>query len=206
MRIAALLSDSSTDTSNQSPAKACGIELGLSLVDNICDAHVRACQNCQRPFNDDASLLAHRLTHPSPNVSKGSSLHASLATSSPQKFISRPTPGMAQITPTLVSLVACSSSRPPQISLNRSNPSIIGEALRPNLCSICELSCSSSNDLRRHMSRNHGQKSRQFGCGKCGSLFQLKAHLETHVATVHDKLRPYTCATCGLAFGLKWNR
>jgi hypothetical protein len=44
-----------------------------------------------------------------------------------------------------------------------------------------------------------------FDCHLCSKKFRLKGNLETHVRTVHEKVRPFVCAKCPKTFGQKIN-
>lgn len=44
--------------------------------------------------------------------------------------------------------------------------------------------------------------SRQFGCVRCGARFERRGHLQSHIDTVHDRKRPFSCPRgCGKVFG-----
>lgn len=43
---------------------------------------------------------------------------------------------------------------------------------------------------------------RQFGCTRCNARFERRGHLRSHVDTVHDRKRPFSCPlVCGKVFG-----
>ncbi len=44
-----------------------------------------------------------------------------------------------------------------------------------------------------------------FDCHLCSKKFRSKGNLETHVRTVHEKVRPFVCAKCPKNFGQKIN-
>ena len=37
-------------------------------------------------------------------------------------------------------------------------------------------------------------------CDNCGKLFTIKAHLDTHIRTIHEGEKRFTCDSCGRAF------
>eukprot|EP00171_Calliarthron_tuberculosum_P016113 IDg16113t1 len=54
----------------------------------------------------------------------------------------------------------------------------------------------SSNIHKMRLSR------RQFGCSQCHASFERRGHLRSHIDTVHERKRPFSCPRlCGKVFG-----
>eukprot|EP00190_Bangiopsis_sp_CCMP1999_P001065 CAMPEP_0198732666 /NCGR_PEP_ID=MMETSP1475-20131203/37809_1 /TAXON_ID= ORGANISM="Unidentified sp., Strain CCMP1999" /NCGR_SAMPLE_ID=MMETSP1475 /ASSEMBLY_ACC=CAM_ASM_001111 /LENGTH=225 /DNA_ID=CAMNT_0044495809 /DNA_START=298 /DNA_END=975 /DNA_ORIENTATION=- len=73
---------------------------------------------------------------------------------------------------------------------------------------IKDLSAGPSNPLAaEEVIKTHKKKrrNRMFLCDLCSGSFTTRRDLETHVRTVHEKLRPHKCAHCDAHFGTKSN-
>lgn len=64
---------------------------------------------------------------------------------------------------------------------------------------------SSSSGTRGRSKSSKKRRSRIFQCDLCSGSFTSRRDLETHVRTVHEKLRPYKCPHCDSHFGTKSN-
>lgn len=55
--------------------------------------------------------------------------------------------------------------------------------------------------LRKTIAKS--KTARQFPCNRCNARFERRGHLQSHIDTVHDRLRPYSCPrrACGKVFG-----
>jgi len=42
-------------------------------------------------------------------------------------------------------------------------------------------------------------------CGKCGKVLSNAFNMKTHIAAVHDELKPFRCNTCNKVFALAGN-
>ncbi|XP_045537020.1 zinc finger protein OZF-like [Papilio machaon] len=67
----------------------------------------------------------------------------------------------------------------------------------PYLCSECGKSFTNNSNLRQHMNRHSGIK--PFSCAFCPKTFSTKGQMVSHMAT-HTGAHPHKCDECGAAF------
>jgi len=69
-------------------------------------------------------------------------------------------------------------------------------------CSVCQKLFSYKQHLQTHIKTVH-LKIREYSCDLCGKRFGEKSALRKHTKTVHERIRPYKCDKCGSTFGQK---
>eukprot|EP00188_Purpureofilum_apyrenoidigerum_P001404 Plantae.Rhodophyta-Purpureofilum_apyrenoidigerum.ctg17695.p1 GENE.Plantae.Rhodophyta-Purpureofilum_apyrenoidigerum.ctg17695~~Plantae.Rhodophyta-Purpureofilum_apyrenoidigerum.ctg17695.p1 ORF type:complete len:211 (-),score=35.89 Plantae.Rhodophyta-Purpureofilum_apyrenoidigerum.ctg17695:418-1050(-) len=72
-------------------------------------------------------------------------------------------------------------------------------------CYMCELECSSMDDLKEHVFREHAGVAPTLTCDLCSLEFKQRNRLERHKRAVHEKRRPFKCTTCDILFAEKNN-
>jgi C2H2-type zinc finger len=207
MRISALLSDDDSAQCFQNSSSERGQLSAVGRPANRRPDRTYTCRTCQRQYKDEASLHGHIVMHTSVHSSKGTGRPASPTAPNSQRTMHASADAAAPSSPSPTRVGSSQLARPPHSSTSRWPPATTDAgASQSNCCSACNLTFGSEAELRRHRSRHHATKSYAFICDQCDLSFHLKNQLEAHVVTVHDKVRPYECDICGLAFGLKWNR
>jgi len=74
------------------------------------------------------------------------------------------------------------------------------------VCEFCGARSSRASNLKRHILLKHAdEKARHYQCAQCPRAFQLKQHLDSHVSSVHLKVRTGSCALCGHDFSTRSN-
>ena len=68
----------------------------------------------------------------------------------------------------------------------------------------CSAKFKKESYLRRHIASVH-EKIKPYKCPTCGSNFSLKHHMRIHIAAVHERKKLYSCNTCDASFGHKSN-
>ena len=80
-------------------------------------------------------------------------------------------------------------------------------AEHPARCEECQLVCSSSADLEKHISTHHALLTvavadrKTYPClvSSCGKVFTKQSNLNTHTRTVHGDARPFVCGEFDVA-------
>lgn len=70
---------------------------------------------------------------------------------------------------------------------------------RQRACNQCDKVFLTPSGLSKHRGLHHGAPT--YPCTLCAKPFMVRQDLESHVNSVHLKLRPYACAACGKASG-----
>ncbi|XP_004924997.1 zinc finger protein 85 [Bombyx mori] len=70
-------------------------------------------------------------------------------------------------------------------------------------CDMCSRDFKSLSNLIQHK-KVHMERTRDFGCHKCGKMFFTKGALVNHLA-IHEEVRPHKCEYCPLAFRARGN-
>ena len=66
-------------------------------------------------------------------------------------------------------------------------------------CDICDYSFSQKDNLQRHLASVH-EKKKPFKCDNCDYSFSEKGSLKKHLESVHEKKKPFKCDTCDTIF------
>ena len=70
------------------------------------------------------------------------------------------------------------------------------------ICDLCGKILSDKPTLQLHRKNHMGIKTKV--CSFCGKTFMRSCHLQSHIAHVHKKERPYRCTECDAAFALNY--
>ena len=79
--------------------------------------------------------------------------------------------------------------------------------VRPHKCmgyGPCSAEFQQRSDLRRHIASVH-EKIKPHKCPTCGKQFKFKFNMVTHISTVHEGKKPYACSSCDASFAQKSN-
>jgi KRAB domain-containing zinc finger protein len=77
----------------------------------------------------------------------------------------------------------------------------VHEKKRPHLCSTCEKSFASKQDLKRHILMVHEKiNHKKHLCSQCDSSFFNISGLKVHTDSVHEGKRPFECSLCDSKF------
>ncbi|KKZ60199.1 hypothetical protein EMCG_05121 [[Emmonsia] crescens] len=85
------------------------------------------------------------------------------------------------------------------------------KSVHPPACPECNMTCSSSRDLRRHLEITHGtipleeRKSHPCHYANCGRNFTKRGNLNVHIKTVHEGEKRFICGETDLSSSKKVN-
>ena len=69
-------------------------------------------------------------------------------------------------------------------------------------CDICNSVFKHKRTLKSHIASIH-ERRKPFQCNTCHSSFQDNCSLKRHIASVHDKIKPFQCNICDSSFAEK---
>ncbi|XP_065224305.1 zinc finger protein 845-like [Planococcus citri] len=84
-------------------------------------------------------------------------------------------------------------------------PKKVPDLSQPLVCKICHKTICNKRQMRRHMFLHKGLK--PFECAYCGKSFAYKAHVESHIFSMHMpyQSRPYKCDICSKFYSTRTN-
>ena len=69
-------------------------------------------------------------------------------------------------------------------------------------CTFCDFKCSWRPDLLKHIKEVHDGN---WKCPICSKIFTYQNKLQLHMASVHEKQKPFKCSVCDYKAGIKGN-